>query len=209
MSEKTNGKFNSRAFISVLAGFTFFAMAATGLVMFIAPSCRIARDISWTVWGGSKEQWTAVHVWFSIAFVIAAALHIYLNWTALTGYFKRRLHQGLALRTEWVAALAICAVIGLGTLYDVAPFSSLVSWKETFKYNEAGGGAGGQGWRDGAGMGQKTLRQFCQDEGIELSWAISRLQSDGFKVSETMTMREIADGAGMHPSALRSRLQTR
>jgi hypothetical protein len=63
MSQAANGKFNYRAFVSVLAGFTFLAMAVTGLVMFFAPSCRIARDTSWAVWGYSKEQWTAVHVW--------------------------------------------------------------------------------------------------------------------------------------------------
>jgi len=229
MSEKTNGQFNYRAFVSVLSGLTFAAMAATGLVMFFAPSCRIARDTSWTVWGYGKEQWTAVHVWFSIVFVIASAFHIYMNWAVLVNYFKTKLHQGFALRTEWIAALAICGVIGLGTIYDVAPFSSLVAWKDTFKHSEGGTGAGGQGWRGGraalqqgqsyfaspasstagVGMGQKTLRQFCTDEGIELSSAISRLQSQGFTVRQTTTMREIADSAGVHPSKLRSLLQTR
>jgi len=290
MSEKTNGQFNYRAFVSVLAGFTFLVMAVTGLVMFFAPSCRIARDTSWTVWGHSKDQWTGVHVWFSLAFVIASAFHIYLNWACLTSYFKNKLRQGLALRTEWIVALVICGVIGLGTLYGVAPFSSLTAWKETFKHSEVGAGAGGQGWRGGRasvqqgqsyfgspagstggpssdpgcqesqtgscetagkscsaesacdtsrqpqnlmqpsrqggsceegaaqapvaaggsfGIGQKTLGQFCADEGIELSWAISRLQSKGLTVRQTMTMREIADGAGVHPRELRSLLQTR
>ncbi len=289
MSQTTNGQFNYRAFISVLAGFTFAAMAATGLVMFFAPSCRIARDTSWTVWDYSKEQWTAVHVWFSIAFVIASALHIYMNWAALVNYFKTKLHQGFALRTEWVSALVICGVIGLGTIYEVAPFSSLTTWKETLKHGQGGLGAGGQGWRGGRGItqaaqnyfgspasttagsscaeceegktgscetatkscgpgdscessgqtqnliqqqgqagtcaetqvqgpaasaagfgiGQKTLSQFCAEQGIELSWAISRLQSKGFTARQTMTMREIADSARVHPRELRSLLQTK
>jgi hypothetical protein len=275
MSQAANGKFNYRAFVSVLAGFTFLAMAVTGLVMFFAPSCRIARDTSWTVGGYSKEQWTAVHVWFSIAFVIAAAFHVYLNWAALTNYFKTRLHQGFAFRPEWVSALVICAVIGIGTVYEVAPFSSLTAWKEAFKRGEGGSAAGGQGWRGGRaslqegqnyfasppsstasscetsekssggqgacdsrgqsqnatqqqgqggtctetqmqrpaagpagyGIGQKTLTQFCTEQGIELPWAISRLQSKGFIATQTMTMREIADSAGVHPRELRSLLQ--
>jgi len=288
MSEQTNGKFSYRAFVSVLAGFTFAAMAVTGLVMFFAPSCRIARDTSWTVWGYSKEQWTAVHVWFSIAFVAASAFHVYMNWACLTSYFKNKLRQGLALRTEWIAPLVICGVIGLGTIYEVAPFSSLTAWKETFKRAEGGSGAGGQGWRGGRaapqqgqsyfaspasstagsscgleceegttgscetatkscsaeaacdqnsqprnltqqqvgacaetqvqgpaasaagyGIGQKTLGQFCAEQGVELSWAISRLQSKGFAVRQTMTIREIADSEGVHPRELRSLLQTR
>ncbi len=277
MSEKNNGKFNYRAFVSVLSGFTFAVMAVTGLVMFFAPSCRIARDTGWTVWGYDKEQWAGVHVWFSIAFVLASVLHIYLNWAALTSYFKNKLRRGLALRAEWVAALAICAVIGLGTIYEVAPFSTLVAYKESFKHSESGIGAGGQGWRGGRaalqqgqshfaspvmisssscamqsagakggtestcgqteqlqsptqeqppgglcekeqaqpaaasisriGMGQKTLKQFCSDEGIALSWALSRLKDQGFTARETMTMREIADSAGVHPRELRNVLQ--
>ena len=277
MSQTTNGRFNCRAFISVLAAFTFLAMAVTGLVMFFAPSCRIARDTSWTVGGYSKEQWTAVHVWFSIAFVLASAFHVYLNWAALTNYFKTKLHQGFALRPEWVSALVICGVIGLGTVYEVAPFSLLTAWKETFKRGEGGSAAGGQGWRGGRGslqqgqdylgspssstasssetsekrsggqgacdspgqsqnatqqqgqggtctetqmqrpaagpagygMGQQTLGQFCAEQGIELSWAISRLQSRGFTARQTMTMREIADSAGVHPRELRSLLQAK
>jgi Domain of unknown function (DUF4405) len=220
MSERANGHFSYRAFVSVLAGFTFVAMAGTGLVMFFAPSCRIARDTSWSVWGYDKTQWTAVHVWFSIAFVAASAFHIYLNWAALTNYFKARLHRGFAFRTEWIAALAICGVIGLGTIYEVSPFSSLVAWKQTIKYGQPGMAAGGRGRPfDGApvqspaasmtryGMGQKTLRQFCADEGIELSWALSRLRDEGLTAMETMTMRQIADGAGVHPRELRAILQ--
>jgi hypothetical protein len=287
MSEKTNCKFNYRAFVSVLSAFTFAAMAITGLVMFFAPSCRIARDSSWTVWGQSKEQWTAVHVWFSIAFVIASAFHIYLNWAVLTCYFKNKLRQGFALRTEWIVALVICGVIGLGTVYEVAPFSSLLTWKETFKRSEFGGGGGQGGYRGGRGtglrqgtfglpasttdgsipaqgceqgaigaygtaaisrgaggtclssgqpqvltqqpqqestysgtqvqgpavssagfgMGQKTLSQYCTEQGIELSWAISRLKSKGFTAKQTMTMRQIADSAGVHPRELRIILQ--
>jgi len=247
MSEETREPFNRRAFVSVLVGFSFVLMAVTGLVMFFAPSCRMARDTSWTVWGQDREQWIAVHVWFSIAFVVASILHIYLNWAALTTYFRAKLHRGLSLRAEWVTALVICGVIYAGTAYDVAPFSSLTAWKETFKRGEGGSGAGGQGWRGGRagvqygqnflgstgtsaagrssdlkrqaqspiqstapyGIGQKTLRQFCADEGIELSWAVSRLRNEGFTVREAMTMREIADSAGVHPRELRSVLQTR
>jgi hypothetical protein len=247
MSEKTNGQFRGRAFVSVLAGFTFVAMAVTGLVMFFAPSCRIARDTSWTVWGYDRDQWTAVHVWFSIAFVGASMLHIYLNWAALTTYFQKKLHRRLALRAEWITALVICGVIYAGTVYEVAPFSLLTAWKDTFKRGEGGSGAGGQGWRGGRagvqygqnflgstgtnaagrsrelerqaqspiqstapyGTGQKTLKQFCSDEGIELSWAVSHLRNEGFTAREAMTMREIADGAGVHPRELRTILQAR
>jgi len=303
MNNKIKKSFNRRAFVSILVGFSFVLMTVTGLVLFFAPSCRIARDTSWIIWGHDKEQWVAVHVWFSIAFVIASMFHIYLNWSALTSYFKAKLKKGVALRAEWILALVICGIIYAGTVGEVAPFSSLLTFKDTFKHGESGERQRGRGLRGGRageqqvrnypnsgqgnlagsscdtqcqdsmsgmcvqndeetdaldsghgrkgrawdltgsgrndeqqysrlereqagfreegraqsnvtntaryGMGQKTLRQFCKDEGIELSWAISRLRNEGFTVRETMTMREIADSAGMHPRQLRSILQVR
>ncbi|MHC4169284.1 MAG: DUF4405 domain-containing protein [Planctomycetota bacterium] len=198
----------------------------SGLVLFFAPSCRIARDTSWAVWGHGKDQWVAVHVWLSIACLVASIIHIYLNWTVLTSYFKSKIHKGLAFRTEWVAALAICVVLYAGSVRGVAPFSSLMVWKETFKH---GAPESRQGWRGGrlagqqiqnhasrtqqgpagGGMGQKTLRQFCSDEGIQLSWAIAHLRNQGLAVRDTMTVREIADAVGVHPREIRAVFQAR
>jgi hypothetical protein len=239
--------FNLRAFASVFAGLSFMLMAVTGLVLFFAPSCRIARDTSWAVWGHDKEQWVAVHVWLSIGFVVASIIHVYVNWTALTSYFKSKIHKQLALRTEWIVAVAICVALYVGSARGVTPFSSLMAWKETFKHPAAESGHGWRGGRvagqqiqndashtqqghtDGAfssngqrsdlqqtqgpggrglgraggGMGQKTLRQFCSEEGVELAWAMLRLRNEGFAAQDTMTMRQIADGAGVHPRELR------
>ena len=68
----------------------------------------------------------------------------------------------------------------------------------------AAGKAGGQGQGANApGMGQMTLSEFCQNEGVELTWAILRLRNEGLAAEGTMTIREIADGAGVHPRELR------
>ncbi len=250
MANSAQKSFNLRAFASVFAGLSFVIMAVTGLVLFFAPSCRVARDTSWTVLGHGKDQWVAVHIWLSIACIIASIIHVYLNWTALTNYFKDKVRRGLALRVEWIAALAICVVLYAGSAREVAPFSSLMVWKETFKHGTAGAAESGQGWRGGrvagrqaqnhvsntqqgfggralnsnehqsdsgqvqaqgrgagqmggGGMGRKTLRQFCSEEGVELTWAMLRLRNEGLAVQDTMTMRQIADGAGVHPRELR------
>jgi len=251
MGNNAKESFNLRAFASVFAGLSFVLMAVTGLILFFAPSCRIAREASWMVWGHDKEQWVAVHVWLSIACVVASIMHIYFNWTALTSYFKSKIRKGPAFRTEWVAALAICVILYAGSVRPVAPFSSLMAWKETFKHGAA---ESGQGWRGGrvaahpnqtrytqqgqadgafnsnehqggreqiqgpgghgpglggSGMGRMTLRQFCSDEGIQLSWAILNLRNQGLAVQDTMTVREIADAAGVHPREMRAILQVR
>ncbi len=247
MAGDTKQSFNLPAFTSVLAGLSFILMVVTGLVLFIAPSCRIAEETSWTVLGHDKDQWVAVHIWLSLAFVVASVIHIYLNWKVLLSYFKSKVRKTWAFRAEWLAALVICAVLYTGSAAEVPPFSSLIAWKETFKHPEgegSGRGAGlrrGQGTgqqllndaghnqpdsageqqnnteqhqrpehgpgRTGGGMGRMTLRQFCSDEAIELSRAISQLKKQGAKARETMTMREIADSLGVHPRELRTILQ--
>ena len=258
MGREAKRSFNMRKFVSVFAGFSFVLMALTGLWMFFAPSCRVARDTSWAVWGHSKEDLAAVHVWFGTVFVIAAAYHIYLNWTALKNYFKTKVGEGIGLRTEWVIALLICLAVYVGTVRTVWPFSSLIEWKETYHYGVSGSQAehgshgrrgavggfdsstggywnvepqaglgrgsshdvediaatqrgrgmqgGGQGQGANAprrGMGQMTLSEFCRSEGVKLTRAIARLRDMGFVAQGTMTMREIADGFGAHPSELR------
>ena len=120
MAKNTKKSFNLRAFASVFAGLSFVLMVVTGLALFIAPSCRIASDTSWTVWGHDKDQWVAVHVWLSIAFIIASAIHIYLNWSVLISYFKSKIRKGWAFRAEWLAALAVCAVLYAGSAREVA-----------------------------------------------------------------------------------------
>ena len=48
-----------------------------------------------------------------------------------------------------------------------------------------------------------TLSEFCSSEGINLRTAITRFRDAGVAAQGTMTMRDIADGAGVHPSELR------
>lgn len=265
MGKKEKKPFNRRKFVSVLTGFSFVLMALTGLGMFFAPSCRVARDTSWAIWGHSKDDLGAVHVWFGTVFVIAAGYHIYLNWTALKNYFKTKVGESIGLRTEWVIVLLICLAVYVGTVRTLWPFSSLIEWKESYHHGVVSGQAGhgghgrggglspavggsgsstrgyswnvepqaglgkgsshdvediaatqrGSGRQDGGqgqganapatrrGMGQMTLSELCQSEGVELTWAIARLRNMGFVAQETMTIREIADWAGVHPRELR------
>jgi hypothetical protein len=59
-----------------------------------------------------------------------------------------------------------------------------------------GQGRGGFGGGAGGGSGWKTLKQFCQDEGIPLTDALARLQAKGLEASADLTMREIAVNNG-------------
>ena len=63
---------------------------------------------------------------------------------------------------------------------------------------------GGQG---GDGFGQKTLKQACEEMGIEPEKAIMALKAAGIEATTGMRTREIADQNNMHPSQIRQILE--
>jgi len=287
MSEETRKRFNWRAFFSVLTALSFIGMAFTGVILFVVPPGRIANWTGWTLLGLTKRQWIGLHDWFSIIFVVASVFHVYLNWKLFVSYFKSKVSKAFALRIEWALALVICGVVFLGTLGDIAPFSSLLVWNENIKHSwdspqqrapiphaelltltelaeqvrdvdletmlanlkargiavespdivlgqlagaynmtparlydialgQVGRGRGhggpergerhGQG-EPGRGIGQMTLKEYCNQMGLDVNMAVQKLQDAGFKTSPDMTIRGIADTAGVHPSQIRTLLE--
>ena len=57
------------------------------------------------------------------------------------------------------------------------------------------------------GIGQMTLKDYCTGAGIEVDTAIRKLRRAGLKPGESMTIREIADTANLHPSQIRTLLE--
>ena len=79
--------------------------------------------------------------------------------------------------------------------------------------SDGGSGAGGHGPGGGGehsgsqGMGRMTLRQYCAEAGLDSDAATEKLQKAGLAASEEMTLREIADTGGIHPSEIRLLLE--
>jgi len=298
MGKETSRKFSWRAFASVLTGMSLLGMVFTGVILFVVPPGRIANWTGWTIMGLTKHQWIALHDWFSIIFIVAAVLHTWLNWKPLVSYFKDKLSKTFTFRPEWMLSLVVCTVVCVGTICDVAPFSSLLEWNESIKqgydtparqapiphtelmtltevaekvegvdletmlgnlklqgvtvgspkdvvgelaethnmtpvqlYNIAvgqtgpvrgqgaggqggggqGAGGGGQGLRggggsgaSGGGFGRLTLRQYCDQSGMDVATATKKLKDAGYEAGPDMTVRAIADNAGVHPSQIRT-----
>ena len=135
MSEVTNNKFSRRGFVSALTALSFIAMTVTGLVLFVTPPGRFANWTDWRMFGLTKHQWGATHIWLSLLFLGAAGFHIYLNWRPMISYFKSRITRHFGLRREWVLAVVLCIIVGTGTLAEIPPFSSLMALNETTKHS--------------------------------------------------------------------------
>jgi len=59
----------------------------------------------------------------------------------------------------------------------------------------------------GRGIGQMTLKEYCSQMGFDVNTSVKKLQDAGFKASPDMTIRVIADTAGIHPSEIRTLLE--
>jgi hypothetical protein len=284
-------RFQWRAFVSVTTILSLLAMSVTGVVLFVTPPGRIAHWTGWTLSGLDKDQWTALHIWFSLVFLIAAAFHIYLNWKPLVSYFTSRARKAFALRREWVVSVALCVLVSVGTLTEVTPFSSVLALNERIRHGwdrpgqrapiphaelmtlsemaekvkgldaetmmrnlqdkgievaspdavvgelaqqnnmtpnqlyalaaneqqrgagqggnrrfsglQGGEGFGGRRQGGGFGIGRLTLRQYCDQGELNVETTVAKLKANSIEAEPDTTIREIADNAGLHPSAIR------
>ena len=148
----------------------------------------------------TKDQWSGLHIWFSLIFMIAAILHLYLNWRPFASYFRSKMHKVFVFRTEWMLAILLCVVVGWGTLTHARLFSSLLAWNEAIKH----------GWdtpSDRAPIPHAelmTLSELAQQaEGPELESMILNLQAAGIEIqSPEVALGDLAKKAGMTPMQL-------
>ena len=130
---KAKKLFSWRAFTSILLFWTGLVMAVSGIILYIAPTGRVARAAIWTFWGLDKDGWGAVHTILSFLFTIFAVLHIVLNWKPLISYLKDRVTRVVRLRREWVGATLISILACALTILAVPPFQSVMDWGEQIK----------------------------------------------------------------------------
>ncbi len=199
MSESRSGTFSGRGFTSVAAALCFVALAVTGVVLFITPPGRVAHWTGWRLFGLTKDDWGALHIWFALLFLIASGFHIWLNWRPLLGYFKSRLTRRFALRREWTLALAISGVVAVGTLVELAPFSSLIALSETIK-----GSWEKSGERAPIPHAELlSLRELASEAGVDLETMVTRLKAKGIVVeSPESIVSDLADEHGITPIQL-------
>ena len=95
----------------------------TGFVLFIAPRGRFANWNDWAVLGLSRQQWISLHINASVAFTVLSFIHLFMNWSRLVGYIKRRSKLQVNMKRELAAALAITLTITLATILDLTPIS--------------------------------------------------------------------------------------
>lgn len=71
----------------------------------------------------------------------------------------------------------------------------------------AGGAGGGRGGGSGSGFGRLTLKQYCDQMGLDTTASVEMLKEAGFEATPQMTIRAITETTGAHPGAIRAALE--
>jgi hypothetical protein len=174
MTEEEQAGFAGRGFVSVLTAVSFVVLALSGIVLLVAHGPGLG------VLGIGGAQWKMLHLWFSLIFVTASVIHIWLNWSRLVGYFKNRATQHWTFRREWLLAVALCALVFGGTVGNIFPFSA-----------------------DGHNPATITLAEVAVHQGSEPAQLLADLKAKGINVaSVNTTIGEIAASQGVSSEEL-------
>ncbi len=195
--------FSPRAFVSLVAAVQLVLLAASGLVLLVAPACGVAARMGWAVGGLSKEQWQAVHVNTGLVFLIIGTWHLVFNWKALLHYLRRRLGAERRWRLEPLYAGLFGLLLVLGPATDMAPFAQVTALSERLSaaWTARVSTSGGQSW------GQMNLAELCEAAELSLPAVLDRLAGLGLAADDTTSVRAVADALGLPPSQLAEALR--
>jgi hypothetical protein len=124
--------FSWRVFISFGLFIALFMMLVSGVILYISPPGRVANWSDWQMLGLTKRGWLNQHTIFGFAFVILSLFHLFfINWKAFLSYLKSKTAQGLKSPVELLSIITLSAFFGLGTYFDVQPFSAVIKFGNT------------------------------------------------------------------------------
>ncbi|MAQ38078.1 MAG: hypothetical protein CMO21_12745 [Thioclava sp.] len=117
--------FSNRAAAVFLAGLSFVVMVISGLVVSIAPSGRVARDIDWSLLALNRADWELLHFAMGVLFIFAGIWHIKLHWPVIRNLLWSAAAQTLCHRRELALAVGLVGAVIVLTLLWWPPISWL------------------------------------------------------------------------------------
>jgi len=194
MMSDRKSRYSWRAMTSVLITLVFAAMLISGVILLVSPPGRVANWSDWRMLGYTKHDWSDLHVWFAIVFVVAGLLHVVWNIRLLVSYFRNRLTRRVGFRVEWFVALLIVGAVFVGTRSGLPPFSTVLAFSERIK----------QSWEDPRAAAPiphaelLPLRDLAAKAGVTLETATQRLTSAGLQdVSADVAVADLASRNGL------------
>jgi hypothetical protein len=196
--------FELRRTVSLALVLLAAVLTYTGIVLYIAPSGRVAHWSHWSFLGLDKEQLGAVHTINSFAFVILGWLHTWYNWKAILRYLKDKARRLRVATPEMVAATLLVALLVVGSALSWPPFAQVMELGEGVKdWWEEREGSPPWGHAELA-----SLQLVASRLGLETDQALEALRSEGWSVDEpSAILRDIAHDHGRSPAELYAALE--
>lgn len=148
--------FNGLVLAAIAITLIFLIMVVSGLVLYLAPSGRIAQAVDWQGLGIERSAWEGVHIAFAALFVIVGSCHLILNRKALGQFLVDRVRHSFTMRIELVLAVGMTGLLLALAILNWPPVSWLTDANQYFKQQfwTPDGLAPGPG-DEAAGGGQK------------------------------------------------------
>jgi len=182
-----------------------FAMTFTGILLFITPPGRVANWTNWEILGMSKSLIGDIHSTFMVLFIVATILHIVYNLRPMISYMKNSAREFILFTKEMIVATVLTVVFLIGTIYEVAPFSTFLEFGEGIKNS----------WEKQTTTAPyshaelSSLEEFClkMDYDLETIEEILKSKNIDYKVTQTLSL--IAQKNSISPNKLFEMLKTK
>jgi hypothetical protein len=192
--------FRPRGLVAFVVFGGFAVMTVTGLVLFVTPPGRVAYWTNWALLGLEKTDWAAVHIVFSLLFVLAGVVHLFFNWKPFKHYLLNKISGHVNLRAESVIGTAVVGVILVGTLFGTPPFSWIINLNETLKESWAAAGWAEPPFGHAEDVSLKVLALRTAREPRAM---LEALRDAGYRVEDpSQRVEDIAEANGVTPALL-------
>ncbi len=178
----------------------------TGVVLYLAPSGRIAYWTDWQLLGLDKDQLGSIHTNVAFATVILGVLHTLYNWKAVVSYLRNKARQLRIATPEMIAASALTLLLVVGSALSWPPFAQVMDAGEAVK----------DWWEEREGTPPyghaelSSLATVAKKLGMEPGQAAVRLRDEGWVVTDASTsLLDIARENDRSPAALYAVLHDR
>jgi hypothetical protein len=125
--------FHKRGWVVFVLGLSALVLLISGIVLFVAPSGRIANATGWALLWLGKDGWVNLHNVFAVLFVAGLVWHLVFNWRPLSNYVVSRASHHLNLKREMLAAAAVVLVLVVLVALDMPPVDQLTDLSLYFR----------------------------------------------------------------------------
>lgn len=183
---------------------SMLVMSFTGILLFIAPPGRVANWTNWEIFWMSKNLIGEIHSTFMALFIVATILHIFYNLKPMLSYMKNQARQFVLFTKEMIVASVLTFVFLIGTIYQVAPFSTFLDFGDGIKNSwEKQTSTAPYSHAELSSLEEFILKMDYQDEEIQ---GILQLNKISYKMEQSLS--QIAKDNGLSPNKLFEILQS-